>query len=320
MTGLDANDLMLFARVIEAGSFSRAAERLGLPKSTVSRRIAALEKRLGERLIHRNPRQLAITDFGTRILDYARAVVTEVDGALALAQHRQALPSGRLRVSLLADLAEITLPAMLADFVRRYPEITLEMDLSSRRVDLIGENFDLALRAGDSLEDSDLSARKLVELPVGLYAAPAYLKQVGLPAMPDDLLKLHGLLLPSRTGEAREWLLEHGRVDERKKWRGKPAQYTLANSASLLMRMAQAGFGIVSTPDFYAREAVARGMLTRVLPDWRLEAAKFWIVFPEKRLMPARTRAFIDALAATLGSDNEDLWATAAINSGLTMA
>ncbi|WP_317465792.1 LysR substrate-binding domain-containing protein, partial [Chromohalobacter sp. HP20-39] len=126
-----------------------------------------------------------------------------MDGALALAQHRQAKPSGRLRVSLLADLAASALPEMLANFVREHPAIVLEMDLSSRRVDLIGENYDLAVRVGESLEDSDLSARKLAELNVGLYASPDYLRRAGKPEVPDDLLRLHGLLLQTRTGDPR---------------------------------------------------------------------------------------------------------------------
>src|SRR6185369_1832103 len=146
---LDANDLLLFARVADTGSFSRAAERTGLPKSTVSRRIAALEKRLGERLLQRSTRKLAITEFGHGVLDHARALAAEVDGAQALAQHRQAKPSGRLRVSMPGDFASVALPHMLADFVAAYPSIQLELDLSPRRVDLIGENFDLAVRMGE---------------------------------------------------------------------------------------------------------------------------------------------------------------------------
>lgn len=312
MTGLDANDLTLFARVAEAGSFSRAAEKMELPKSTVSRRIAALEQQLGEKLVLRGPRKLTITDFGVHVLDHARAVVNEVDGALALAQNRQLQPSGRLRVALLTDLASIALPVMLSDFVREYPAITLEMDLSARRVDLISENFDLALRVGESLEDSDLTARKIAEMTIGLYAAPAYLQQVGIPEEPNDLLKLQGLLLPTITGEAREWVLELKPTDAPQQWRGKPSQYTLANSPATLIRMAQTGFGVVSAPDLYAREAVARGLLTRVLPQWSLPTARVWVVFPGRRLMPARTRAFIEALADALSNERRNT----AVNGG----
>jgi DNA-binding transcriptional LysR family regulator len=300
MPELDANDLILFARVAESGSFSRAAERMRLPKSTVSRRIAALERRFGERLLHRSTRKLRITDFGISVLEHARALAAEVDGALALAQHRQAKPSGRLRVSVPAHFASIILPLMLTGFVREHPAVMLELDLSPRRVDLIGENFDLAVRMGELPDDSQLAARKLAEMAMGLYAAPSYLKQVGEVAAPDDLLALHGLLILSRTGEPQGWTLE--RADPQEQWRGRPTQYTTANSPDVLMGIAEAGFGVLGLPHFGAREAVTRGTLTRVLPQWSLPTARCWAVFPGRRLMPARTRAFLDALVAFMGA------------------
>ena len=298
---LDANDLMLFARVAEAASFSRAAERLRLPKSTVSRRIAALEKRFGERLLLRSTRKLSITDFGLSVLDHARALAAEVDGAAALAQHRQAKPSGRLRVSLPADLASSALPKMLANFVAEYPAVTLEIDASPRRVDLIGENFDLAVRIGELGEDSQLVARKIAELAIGLYAAPAYLQDVGEPTEPDDLLRLHGLMLLARPGEARPWtLVGQSRDGSHAQWRGIPHRHTGANSPTVLMRMAEAGYGVVSFPGLYARDSVQRGTLKRVLPEWSVQV-NFWALLPGRRLMPTRTRVFLDALIATMG-------------------
>jgi len=305
MADLDANDLMLFARVAEAGSFSRAAERVRLPKSTVSRRIAALEKRFGERLLQRSTRKLAITDFGLGVLDHARALAAEVGGAQALAQHRQAKPSGRLRVSMPGDFAAIALPQMLSDFVREHPAILLELDLSPRRVDLIGENFDLAVRMGALPDDSQLAARKLAVMTVGLYASPAYLAEQGTPRGPDDLLALHGLLLLSRGGEAKGWELARGEGEARERWRGLPARQTIANSPDALIRMAEAGHGVVLSPDFYVRGALAAGRLVRVLPDWHLPGGDCWAVFPGRRLMPARTRAFLDALIGTLGACTE---------------
>lgn len=305
MVDLDANDLMLFARVAEAGSFSRAADRVRLPKSTVSRRITALEKRLGERLLQRSTRKLSITEFGAGVLDHARALTAEVEGAQALAQHRQAKPSGRLRVSMPGDFATFALPEMLSHFVQEHPAIVLELDLSPRRVDLIGENFDLAVRMGELPDDSQLAARRLAEMTVGLYAAPAYLQAHGVPTTPDDLLGLHGLLILSRSGEARGWQLERGPAQARERWHGVPAQHTLANSPDVLMRMAQAGVGVVLVPDFYALAQVRSGTLVRVLPDWCLPAGSCWAVFPGRRLMPARTRAFLDALVATMGACTE---------------
>lgn len=174
----DADDLLLFARVMESGSFSRAAERVHWPKSTVSRRIAALETRLGEKLLLRSTRKLSLTDFGAGVLEHARAVAAEVDGALALALHRQQKPSGRLRVSMPADFAQHVAAGMLAEFAIRHPEVALELDLTPRRVDLIGEGFDLAIRMGQLDEDSQLAARRLATTHWGLYAAPAYLARV----------------------------------------------------------------------------------------------------------------------------------------------
>src|SRR5471032_368936 len=203
----DADDLLLFARVAEAGSFSRAAERVQLPKSTVSRRIAALEKRLGERLLQRTTRKLVITDFGQGVLDHARALSDEVDAALAFALSRQARPSGRLRVSMPGDFASTALEKPLAGFIRDFPEVALELDLSPRRVDLIGENFDLAIRMGALPDDTQLSARRLAVFTTGLYAAPSLLREHGEPLTPDALSTMPALMLLSRAGEAIAWEL-----------------------------------------------------------------------------------------------------------------
>ena len=159
---LEANDLLLFARVVDEGSFSRAAERLGLPKSTLSRRITELESQLGERLLLRTTRKLSVTDFGHAVLAHAHQVTAEVESTMALAQHRQVQPSGRLRVSMPNDFANDVLANLLADFIATYPAISLELDLSARRVDLISENFDVAIRMGDLPDDATLAARRLL--------------------------------------------------------------------------------------------------------------------------------------------------------------
>ncbi|MFL6625396.1 MAG: LysR family transcriptional regulator, partial [Vitreoscilla sp.] len=215
----DADDLLLFARVAESGSFSRAAERVQLPKSTVSRRIAALEKRLGERLLQRTTRKLVITEFGQGVLDHARAMSEEVDAALAFALSRQARPSGRLRVSMPGDFASNALERSLAQFIRDFPQVSLELDLSPRRVDLIGENFDLAIRMGTLPDDSQLAARRLAVFTTGLYAAPSLLREHGEPLAPEALHTMPALMLLSRSGDAVAWELSrreagHGAVAE----------------------------------------------------------------------------------------------------------
>ena len=153
MMDLDANDLLLFVSVIDAASFSQAAERTGLPKSTISRRISLLEQRLGERLLTRTTRRLTMTDFGQNILEYARRMAEESAAVTAFAQHRKVVPSGRLRVSMPPDFSELVLAPFFLQFTARYPEIKLELDLSARRVDLLVEQFDLAIRIAAQLPD-----------------------------------------------------------------------------------------------------------------------------------------------------------------------
>lgn len=298
MEQYDANDLLIFSRVAEAGSFSRAAVRIGLPKSTVSRRIALLEDRLGERLMLRTTRRLTLTEFGTQLLEHARQVAAEVDAVRALSAHRQARPSGRLRVSMPSDFANLLLTDMLAAFVALHPGVSLELDLSPRRVDLLGENFDLAVRMGALPDDSLLAARRIALLPSGLYAAPAYLAERGEPASPDELAQHDALRLLSIGGEAMGWTLLRGNA----RWEGVAPGRASANSPELLIRMARAGAGIAAVPDAFAAPDVRQGALRRVLADWCLPAHTAWAVFPGRRLMPAKTRAFIDMLETALAS------------------
>ena len=291
---LDANDLLLFARVAEAGSFSRAAEQVGLPKSTLSRRIAALEAALGERVLLRTTRKLQITDFGSSVLEHAHAIAEDVSAAAALAQHRQLEPSGRLRVSMPSDLANVVLADVLAAFIARHPAIELELDLTPRRVDLIGENFDLAIRMGQLPDDATLAARRLAVFSNGLYAAPAYLQRRGMPAEPAALLGHDALRMLTRSGEPAPWLLSRGEA----RWQGTPPGRATANAPDLLIRLAIAGAGIAAVGDHFVEPQVRAGQLVPVLPEWRLPPAEAWAVFPGRRLMPARTRVFLDALQA----------------------
>jgi DNA-binding transcriptional LysR family regulator len=289
---LQADDLLLFARVADEGSFSRAAERVGLPKSTVSRRLAALEADLGERLLLRTTRKLTLTDFGHHVLAHARQVADEVEAAASLAQHRQVEPSGRLRVSMPGDFANLVLSQLLADFIARHPAITLEVDITPRRVDLIGENFDLAIRMGDLADDASLAARRLAVLSVGLYASPAYIARQGSPSEPEALMEHEALRLLTRTGEPAPWVLSRGEMH----LEGIPPGRATINSPELLMRLARAGAGIAAVPDHFAEPYVRSGELQPLLADWRLPATVAWAVFPGRRLMPARTRALLDAL------------------------
>ncbi len=296
---LEANDLALFARIAEAGSFSRAAEKLQQPRSTVSRRLAELEVVLGERLLVRSTRKLRLTEFGRSMLAHAAHVVEAVSAATALAENRQVEPSGRLRVTIPAFLAQTIAVRMIDKFLADFPRVTLELDLSSRRVDLLEEDCDLVIRVSALDEDASLTATLLAELPIALYASPAYLEREGAPAVPEDLARKHGLLI-SRHDALQTWEMvrQHpGGTDER--WQGTPPPRCVATSGEILLRMALAGHGVVGLPESLVQAQVAAGTLVRVLPDWCLPDLQVWAVISGRQLLPTKTRAFLDAMRAS---------------------
>jgi DNA-binding transcriptional LysR family regulator len=251
--GIDPNDLLIFARVAELGSFSRAAQWLKLPKSTVSRRLAGLEQHLGEKLMLRTTRRQTITEFGLQLLDHARQVAAEVAAVSDLRERRQATPSGRLRVSMPSDVANLLLADTLTAFMALHPAVVLELDLSPRRVDLLGEGFDLALRMGDLPDDTYLAARRLATFSIGLYASPNYLADHGDLSDPQDLSRHESIRMLSGNGEPSPWTL----MQEEQRWQGIPVGRASANSPELLIRLvpAQPGrVGSVSRAETDARE------------------------------------------------------------------
>lgn len=295
---LDADDLVLFARVVEAGSFSRAAERHGVPKATISRRISALESRIGERLLMRTTRRLALTEFGERILEHGQRLVEETEAANALAQHRQSTPQGRLRVSLPPGFVDdVDLVPFLLEYATRYPQVRLEVDISPRRVDLVAERFDVAVRIAPRLpDDATLVARRIIDFEHGLYASPAYLARAGVPRAPEQLLEHAALKLISSTGEAMPWVLQR----DSQRWEGIPDGPLAANSVGLQRLLTTHGMGIAALSNRIAQPLVARGLLERVLPAWCLPTMTVWCITAGRRLLPTRTSAFIEMLGAAL--------------------
>jgi DNA-binding transcriptional LysR family regulator len=243
---------------------------------------------------------VAITEFGERILDHARRLLEETEAAHALAQHRQAVPRGTLRVSLPPDFDELDLPRLLLGFVASHPEVRLELDLSPRRVDLVAERFDLAVRIAARLpDDATLVARRIAELRHGLYASPAYLARTGRPAAPADLAAHTGLRLIASGGEVQPWRLARG-AD---RWEGLPSGPLGANSIGLLRELALGGLGIAALSERQAAPLVAAGRLARVLPGWQLPTMTVWGVTAGRRLLPIRVTAFLAALVAALAGD-----------------
>lgn len=308
---IEANDLLLFARVVDSGSFSRAAERAGLPKSTVSRRIANMETQLGERLLLRSTRKLTLTEFGQHVLEHAQQIASELDAAVALVEHRQLEPSGLLRLSLPGDFASWVMEQFLADFSQRYPQIRLEIDLSPRRVDLLAENFDLAIRMGELPSDAHLSARRLALFNSGLYSSASYLARRGLPDHPSQLAEHDTLAMLSRQGGATPWELKRDKVA----FNFLPSAKFSVNSPQLLVRLACRDLGVLAVTESFARPYVQRGELVRILPEWSLPGVPAWAVFPERRLMPAKTRVFLDLLEQVLSDSQPERGSGQALNS-----
>jgi len=256
----------------------------------------------------RTTRRQSLTEFGLQLLEHARQVVSEVEAVTALSERRQATPSGRLRVSMPSDFANLLLADTLAAFIALYPAIQLELDLSPRRVDLLGEGFDVVLRIGKLPDDASLAARRLADFSFGLYAAPKYLADHGDPVNPDDLVQHDAIRMLQGNGEVASWHLAQGEM----RWQGVPNGRASANAPELLIRLACAGAGIAAVPDYFALPCVHRGELRRVLSGWCLPSHTAWAVFPERKLMPVKTRVFIDMLQTALAPGQSGSRATLA--------
>ncbi|MFB9262815.1 LysR family transcriptional regulator [Bradyrhizobium erythrophlei] len=284
------NDMALFVEVVKARSFRRAAHTIGVPNSTLSRRISGLEKAIGLRLLHRTTRKIELTEAGQLYFERCRRIVDEARLAHEQLGEMLAQPSGVLRVSLPVDFAMTFLAPQLAEFTRRYPGISFEFDLTPRRVDLVAEPFDVAIRMGE-LPDSTLIARKLAEIPRYLFASPRYLALSGEPSRPADLDKHECLDFP-RGGA---WTLRDGvqSVDVTVGGRFR------LNSIGMIRRMALLDLGIAMLADAIVAEDLADGRLRRVLPKWQATPVAVHAV-TETRLLPAKTQRFIEFLSECL--------------------
>lgn len=294
---ISADDLLLFTAIVEKSTLVRAAEHLDMPKATVSRRLANLEATLGQKLLVRTTRRLALTEFGRGFFEHCQRVAEEVAATRDFVRSQEAQPRGRLRVSVPADFAQHVLAGAIATFVERYPAIHLELDLTPRRVDLIGERFDLAIRMGTLESDATLVARKLADQQQGLYASPIYLALHPAPGHPDELVAHRAVRLLSARGTPAPWKL----IRAKTVWEGSVPGNLALNSPGVIQRLLVDGAGIGALPERFAAEDVKVGRLVRVLPEWCLPAVPVWAVMPTRRYLPAKTRVFLDHLESFLG-------------------
>jgi DNA-binding transcriptional LysR family regulator len=298
-SNISADDYILFVAIVEQESMVRAAEHLGMPKATVSRRLTNLEAALGQRLLLRTTRRLTLTDFGQEFLEHCRRVAEEVAATRDFVHSQEEQPRGRLRVSMPGEYAKQNFSQAFATFIEAYPEIQLDLDLTSRRVDLIGERFDLAIRMGTLDNDSALVARKIDEQSLGLYASPIYLALHPVPAHPDELEHHEAVRLMSGRGSALPWKLLRGKSV----WEGTPHGRLTLNSMDVIQQLLLDGAGIGALPDRFAAEDVRFNRLVRVLPEWCLPAVPAWAVTPMRRYLPAKTRAFLAHLEQFIGQE-----------------
>lgn len=283
--------LATFVRVVDAGSLSAAARSLPSSLTSVSRQISALEEHYGTQLLLRTTRQLALTDDGRILYERAKLVLgelREVEATLSRARHE---PSGRIRISAPTLMGRLLVAPLLAEFLRRYPSLTVDLLLLDRAVDMVEEDIHLALRVGH-LPESQLVARKLADLKMIVCASPGYLERRGVPQGPADLSR-HDCLVFSDTPGVAQWRFKTGAKTER---RFRIAGRLWMNSLDSLVSAAKAGSGIVRVPSWQVEADLAAGDLRRILLEYEPPPTPLHLLFQPSRPASPKTRVFVDYL------------------------
>jgi DNA-binding transcriptional LysR family regulator len=284
MTSLDA--IAVFVRVVEAGSFSAAARRLGMPKATVSAKVAGLEKHLGLSLLQRTTRKLRLTEAGEQYFRHCADAVREVELAEAALQSRSGKPSGVLKVTAPVDLGHTLLPRIVHAYAAKYQDVSVELLVTNRIVDLVGEGIDLAIRPSQALKDSSLIAQRYFELGSSLWTSPDYLQRLGTPTHPRDLKTATFVGFRARSSI----VLTNGKSDAEVSITGRICADNLETIKTLVLL----GEGIAWLPDFLAEEAAAAGTLVPVLTQWQpRERAAIYFVYVGRKYGLPKVEAFI---------------------------
>lgn len=299
----DLNDLYYFAQVVEHGGFAPAGRALGLPKSKLSRRIALLEERLGVRLLQRSTRHFSVTEVGQNFYSHCKAMLVEAEAAEEAIEVIRSEPRGIVRVSCPVTLLDARVGDMIAEFMREYPQVEVHLDATNRRVDVVGEGIDIAIRVRPPpLQDTDLVMRVLAERSQCLVASPRLIEQLGMPEVPADLTRLPSMDLGVPQNE-HVWNLfgpdgAHAAIHHRPR---------LVTRGMLTLRAAAlAGVGVVQLPTMIVREHFMRGELVHVVPQWAPRREIIHAVFASRRGLLPSVRALIDFLADCFHQLDED--------------
>ena len=296
-------EMEAFATVVDQGGFTDAAKKMGISKSAVSKHISSLEARLGARLLNRTTRRVSPIEIGLAYYDRARRVLSDAGEADALVASMQSAPAGLLRLSVATDFGVNHLSPILGDFLQQFPDITVNMVLNNRYVELISEGFDMAIRMGD-LEDSSLRARKLTETQMRMIAAPSYFEKHGRPTRLDDL-NSHKLLHYSNQASGNAWKITAPSGEERQI---RSAGWLSVNDGQSLLNACIAGLGIAYLPSFLYANAMEQGQVVDVMPDLPIERTGIYAVYPPGRFTQPKVRAFIDFLVAHFNEKGGQDW------------
>ncbi|MEQ9150722.1 MAG: LysR family transcriptional regulator, partial [Parvibaculum sp.] len=285
---VDLNAYAVYARVVELGGFTAAADALGLSKSMVSRQISTLEDALGVRLLNRTTRRISLTEAGAVVFERAQRIVTEAQEAAEEATCVEGAVRGQLRINAPMSFGISQLGPVMPEFMARYPELTVDLVLNDRRINLIEEGFDVSLRIS-ALTDSSLIARQLAPVERYIVGSPAYFEKHGVPKRPSDLAG-HDFMLYT--------LLSRPNILEMENAKGEKEQVELkgrflCNNADAMVEMMLKGTGLVFSPDVLCHRHLKSGALVRVLEDWTVPALTLHAIYPHSRHLAAKVRAFV---------------------------
>ncbi|MCY1169552.1 HTH-type transcriptional regulator DmlR [compost metagenome] len=288
--GMDlVKSMQVYVAVVEGGSFVHAAERFDTSTASISRQIAALEEHLGVRLLQRTTRRLSMSETGRAFYERAQQILTDIAETEAVIGREVTQPTGLLRISVPLSYGLREFAGILPEFRARYPGLRLDIDLSDRAVDLINDSIDVAVRIGAS-PSPNLIARKIAPVRIIVCAAPAYLARRGFPKTPEDLAG-HDTLAYSLLATGDTWTF-HDRHGTEQSVRVEPLVH--ANNGDLLRKLALAGGGIISQPDFIVADDLARGALVPLLEDWHRSESHIYAVYLSRRFLSPKVRVFID--------------------------
>ena len=293
--------MAVFVKVVETSSFAATARHLGMSPAMVSRHIQLLEERLGARLLNRTTRRVSPTEVGQIYHERCLRILSELEEADRAASELQSVPRGRLRVTAPMTFGIRHLAPMMADYLRIYPEVAIDLSLDDRCVDLLEEGFDLAIRVG-TLADSSLIARRLTLAEMVLCASPDYLKQHGVPKTPRDL-EHHNCLAYAFSHSRTEWrFIGPGGTEETIPVSGR----FVANNGDALRIIAREAIGVTVAPRFVVEEEMKAGHLVRLLPEYRTAAFPVHAVYPHSRYLSAKARTFVDFLVSSFSRSSPD--------------